>query len=120
MSGLKRLYDRRWRGVRVVNLAALVLLLAAAVGVYAMKARAGQDTARLAEVNARIAVEQRRIRGLRAEVAALQRPERLEILASQYLGLQPPRAEREASLDTVADALRRPVATLPKTEAAPR
>ena len=68
---MRRLFDRRYRGFRVVNFAAAGVLLALALGVYLAKTEAGREATAIAKVERQIALEKKQIRMLQAEVAAL-------------------------------------------------
>ena len=82
------------RGFRLVEIGALAVLLALALAVYLVKARAGRETGDIATVESQIADEQRSLRLLQAEVAHLEQPERLLRLA-QAIGLGPTSDKRE-------------------------
>ncbi len=97
-----RIFARRLRGFRVVDLLALGCVAVLATGVYLAKAGAGREAAAIAEVDTHIDAERRRVRLLRAELAHLEQPGRLERL-SGYLGLAPARAEREAPVAALSD-----------------
>jgi hypothetical protein len=99
---LSRLFDRRVHGFRVVDLGGFACLIALVLGVYLFKAMAGAEGAQIADTTRQIAAEQQRVRALRADLARLESPDRLQKLSTQYLGLQPVPAKREAALDTVA------------------
>jgi hypothetical protein len=99
----RALFDRRWRGFRVVDLLAVGCLFALVLGVYAFKAGAGRESAQIADVDHQIADERRQVRLLKAELAHLQSPARLERLSTAYLGLQPLPAGREAPLESLGE-----------------
>ena len=107
MSFLRTLFDRRYRGFRVVDMAALGCLAVLVLGVYAFKAGAGRESAKISDVDAQIADERRHVRLLRAELAHLEQPARLERLSTTYLGLAPVAAAREAPVDSLAELARR-------------
>ena len=94
---MRRLFDRRYRGFRVVNFAAAAVLLVLALGVYLAKTEAGREASAIAKVEREIALEKNQIRLLQAEVAALERPDRIGRLSSDYLGLAPLDAKHEAA-----------------------
>ena len=102
MSWASRLFARRLRGFRLVDLLALGCLLILATGVYLAKAGAGREAASIAEVDKQIVAETRQVRLLRAELAHLEQPARLERL-SAYLGLQPAPASHEATAAALPD-----------------
>jgi cell division protein FtsL len=91
------LFEKRFRGFRVVEIAAFLCLTALVFGVYFSKAHAGHETAEITDVDQQISQTQRRVRLLNAEVAHLESPERLESLSQQYLGLAPISAKHEAA-----------------------
>jgi cell division protein FtsL len=85
----------------VIDLLALFVLLALALGVYAFKTLAGRESADIADVQSQIVMEQKRVRLLRAEIAHLEDPSRIERLSSQYLGFKPVDPKKEASIDAL-------------------
>ena len=89
------IFQRRLRGFRIIDLTAFACLSALVLGVYAFKAHAGGESAKIVEVDDQIADEQRRIRLLDANLAHLEQPERLERLSTEYLGLAPVAAKQE-------------------------
>ena len=93
------LFRRRLRGVRLVNLVGAALLLVLVVSLYLLKTFAGGETTDIARTESQIVDEHQRIRVLRAEVAYLEQPARIERLSEQYLGLQPASGKREATPD---------------------
>ncbi|MEY4249276.1 MAG: hypothetical protein RJA87_909 [Pseudomonadota bacterium] len=114
---LSDLFTRRFRGFRVVELGGLAFFIVLALGVYMVKAGAGRDRAQIARIERQISVEQTRLRLLRAEVAHLEQPERIERLAAAYLGMGPTSPKNEATIETLGlVALKAP---LPTPTAAP-
>lgn len=104
----------RFRGFRVVNLLGLTVLLVIALGSYALKTFAGAQDAGAAGIEDQITQEQKRIRLLKAEISRLGAPQRVADLSRQYLGLGPPDAKREVSVEalpSIAAAPAPPVAT---------
>ena len=89
------LFDKRFRGFRVVNLAGLCLLVAMVLGVYLAKTFASGERNQIAAVDMQIRQEKARIRLLEAEVAHLEQPRRLQALARVGLGMQPIAARQE-------------------------
>jgi cell division protein FtsL len=110
------LLTRRVRGFRVVDLIGVGLLVAIILGVYLAKTVAGRERAEIARVDRQIHAEKTRIRLLKAEVAHLEQPGRLERLATVYLDLKPVTAGREAG---VADLPRLAAAGPPPKAKAP-
>jgi cell division protein FtsL len=107
-------FSRRLRGFRVLDLLALAVLLALALGSYAFKTFAGAQSADTAGVQSQIVQEQKRIRLLQAEIAHLEDPGRVERLATQYLGMTPVGPKQEITAEALPQvALRgaRPVVT---------
>ena len=94
------MFRSRVRGFRVVNVAALALVMVMALGVYWAKTSAAREAAAIDDVQRQIVQEQRRTRLLQAEIAYLERPDRLTVLAeSRNLGPVP--AAREATPDAL-------------------
>jgi hypothetical protein len=91
------IFQRRVRGVRVVNLWGCGLLLVLVVGLYLVKTFAGGERADIAREETQIAEEEQRIRLLNAEVAYLEQPQRIGRLSEDYLKLEPIPARHEAS-----------------------
>ena len=106
-SFLPRLFARRVRGFRVVDLWALGFLVVLALGVYAFKADAGREGAKIKDVDFAIAEQSRQVRLLKAEIAHLEQPTRLERLSGGYLGLQPADARREAPVEGLSELAHR-------------
>lgn len=105
MTGI---FQRRVRGFRVIEVAALAILLVTVLSVYLSKAGAIKENADIVRVENEIANEQNRLRLLKAEVAYLEQPERIERLSSLYLGLAPISAKREAPAEALAELARAP------------
>ena len=96
MNGFAGFMGRTLRGVRLVEFAALLVLLVMATGVYLAKAAAGRERADITTVQNQIDDENKRLRLLQAEVAHLEEPERLVKLSAE-LGLAPTKADRQGS-----------------------
>jgi cell division protein FtsL len=77
-------------------------VIALAFGVYLAKTNAGRERAKIATIERQIAEEQRKLKLLRAEVAHLEQPERLEQLSTQHLGLQAVDGSKEAMAEALA------------------
>lgn len=99
-------FERRVRGFRVVEVGGAVVLVALALTVYLAKTGAGAKRADIDRIQGQIEAEQTQIRLLRAEVANLEQPERLEGLSQKYLGLAPISARREVTPEALADVAR--------------
>jgi hypothetical protein len=102
--------NRRVRGFRLVDLAALSLLVCLILGVYLAKTIAGGERAKIAGVERQIGAEKARIRLLQAEVSHLEQPARIERLSETYLGLAPVAFKREADADALPDLAKKPLA----------
>ena len=74
---------RRW-----LNIVAVVIIVALAVGLYKAKTDAAAARAHVRELETRIADAQADMRALRAEIAHLETPARVEALAQRQLGLE--------------------------------
>lgn len=100
---IEQIFARRWRGFRVIELTGLAILLALMLVVYLAKTFAGDERSQIAQVERQIAREQSRVRLLRAEVAYLEQPERLERLSREYLGMEPIGAKHEVPVNELAE-----------------
>lgn len=94
VSGIVR---QRVRGFRVVDIAALVIFLTLALTVYAFKTSAGAQRTDIADVEQQIRDETKAVQLLRAQVAHLEAPDRLERLARQSAGQAPVTAKQEVT-----------------------
>ena len=114
-----RMFDRRFRGFRVVNVFAAIVLVVLMVGVYLAKTRAAKDSAAIAKIERQMVSERNSIRMLKAEAARLENPERIEKLAVEYLAMAPSNAEREAApAELAAVAAGQPVGVIAAQKAA--
>lgn len=103
VATLNRLYAWKIRGVRWVEIIGVMLVAAMVFSVYLAKAAAARESARITDLERQITDNGQRVRLLRAEVARLERPGRLEAL-SRGAGLGPVDVHRqatEASLPTL-------------------
>ncbi len=98
---LTGIFTRRWRGFRVVDLVALAVLLVLALASYAFKTFAQGMGADTVGVEDQIAQEDRRIHLLKAEIAHLEDPGRIERLSTQYLGMQAVDPKQETTPDAL-------------------
>lgn len=94
-----RLFNARFRGFRIVDLASMAVLSTLVLGVYGTKALAGREGARITDIDQQIVDEQHRVRLLKAELAHLEQPDRMVRLSTDYLGLGPIAAKRESAVD---------------------
>lgn len=100
----KRLFDWKIRGIRWVEIIGVVLVAAMIFSVYVAKAAAAREGGRISDIERQIAENGQRVRLLRAEVASLEQPARLEALSRQA-GLGPVDVRRqtdESSLTKLA------------------
>jgi cell division protein FtsL len=74
---------------RLFNIAAAVLALALAIGLYRAKTEADTARARVSQLESDVAAAKAELKILSAEVAMLENPERIEKLAKEKLGLRP-------------------------------
>ena len=114
-SALQRLFDWKVRGVRWVEIIGVALVAIMIVSVYAAKAAAARESSRIAQLEQEISANNQRVRLLRAEVARLEQPARLESLSRQA-GLAPTDVHRQAGEDQLPQL--KP-ADKPKPAAAP-
>lgn len=106
MSLWPALFNRRLRGFRVIEIVACGCLAVLVLSVYLTKAAAGREGSAIATINQEIAVERKRVRLLRAELAHLEQPQRLEQLSTRYLSLGPVSAKRETGPDGLTEVAR--------------
>ena len=107
-------FTRRVRGVPLINLWGVGVLLVLVIALYLVKIFGGAERADIASTETQIAQEERRIALLKAEVAFLARPERIQRLAEKGLDEQPISGKHDA---TLADLPR--IAHAPAPAAAP-
>ena len=92
-NALQRLFDWKIRGVRWIEIIGVALVAVMIVSVYA--AAAARESSRIAELERDIRENRQRVRLLRAEVARLEQPARLENLSRQ-IGMAPVDVRRQA------------------------
>ena len=100
---LSSVVSGRVRGFRVLDLAALVLCLALALTVYAFKTSAGRERTDITDVEGQFRDESRQVRLLKAEVARLESPARMERLAATYANQAPVSARQEVGPEALPD-----------------
>lgn len=103
---IERLFDRRVRGFRIVEVVALGCFVLTVFFVYMTKAAANEERTQIARIEREIDREQRKLKLLRAETAHLEQPARIEVLSETYLGLEPVGAKREAQPDGLVEIAR--------------
>lgn len=91
--------------IRALNTIGLVAAMVLAVALYRAKTDAHEARERLDQLTVMIEEERKAANVLRAEIAFLERPERLRALAARYLGLEPTDPSREMSLEETLLAL---------------
>lgn len=94
-------FNHRTRGFRTVNIVGVLLVVVLAIAVNLAKAYAARDMREMVRTQRLIGDENTRIRMLKAEVAHLEQPERLQRLAKLYLNMAPLRADQEGDMDSV-------------------
>ena len=95
-QAIRRVFDWKVRGVRWIEIIGLVLVAAMIFSVYLAKAAAASESAEIASLERQITQNGQRVRLLRAEVARLEQPGRLEAL-SRGAGLGPVDVHRQAT-----------------------
>lgn len=75
--------------LRILNIAVVILLVAAAGTVYRVKYEATAEAERIARLKLDIQRERESIADLRAQWARLNRPDRIQELAERHLSLRP-------------------------------
>ena len=88
---------RRVRGFRVIDLGALVIVLALALTVYAFKTSAGAERTDIADVEDKIVAERHIVRLLQDQISRLENPKRLEDRATRLGGLARVSAKQEVT-----------------------
>jgi hypothetical protein len=99
---LKRVYDFKVRGVRCVDIVAIVCLAALIFSVYIVKTAAARESVEISSIEAEIRNNAERVRLLRAEATRLEQPARLEALAAQA-GLAPVEVKKQTELDALPE-----------------
>ncbi len=93
------LFQKRFLSVRLVNWLAALMLGVTALGLYKAKIEAAEARERIADLRADIVEHQRAVSVLRAEVAHLERADRLKDLSRTYLQMNPLEAQQEVMLN---------------------
>jgi hypothetical protein len=93
---LNRLFAWKVRGIRCIEIIGVLLVAAMIFSVYLAKAAAAREGAEIADLERQIGENGQRVRLLKAEVARLEQPGRLEAL-SRGAGLGPVDMKRQAS-----------------------
>ena len=103
-----QIFGRRFRGFRIVDIAAVSAILVIAVTSYAMKTFASAEDADMSSLETHIGGEEKRIRLLKAEIARLEAPDRVERLSAAYLQMTQPDPVRVIPAALLADSLAHP------------
>lgn len=100
LASLNRLYAWKIRGVRWIEIIGVLLVAAMVFSVYLAKAAAARESSRISDLERQISDNSQRNRLLRAEVARLEQPARLEAL-SRDVGLGPVDVHRQATAENL-------------------
>ena len=84
--------------IRTFNAIALVVAIALAGALYVAKTEAKNSQERLEGIQSQLVEERRQINVLNVEIAHLEDPERLRLLARRYLGFEPLDPAHEVAL----------------------
>lgn len=74
---------------RALHIAAAVIIVALAIGLYRAKSDAARTEARVRELQTEITEREAGMRALRAEIAERESPANIERLAEEHLGVTP-------------------------------
>ena len=122
IATLNRLYAWKVRGIRWIEIIGVLLVAAMVFSVYLAKAAAARESARISDLERQISDNGQRVRLLRAEVARLEQPNRLEAL-SRGAGLGPVDVHRQATEENLPNLAPipepRPVIIAPTPPAVP-
>lgn len=102
VATLNRIHAWKIRGVRWIEIIGVLLVAAMVFSVYLAKAGAARESARISDLERQISDNGQRVRLLRAEVARLEQPSRLEAL-SRGAGLGPVDVHRQASTGSLSN-----------------
>ncbi|MGA0546127.1 cell division protein FtsL [Brevundimonas sp. VNH65] len=103
---MRRLVNWKVRGIRWIEIIGAAAVAVMVLSVYVAKTAAARENARIGEIEREIAEHRQRVRLLRAEVARLEQPGRLESLSRQA-GLAPVDVHRlgdEGRLPAISEA----------------
>jgi len=94
---------------RTLHILAVVIIIVLAVGLYKAKTDAAKTEAHVRQLESQITDAEADMRALRAEIAHLESPARIENLAEQHLGLnEAPQPLPESAMDARLPAPREP------------
>lgn len=74
---------------RLLQIAAVIVIALLAVGLYRAKSDAAHTEARVRQLQSQIEANEADLRALRAEIAHLESPARIERMAEDQLGMRP-------------------------------
>ena len=100
IATLNRLFAWKIRGIRWIEIIGVLLVAVMVFSVYLAKAGAARESARISDLEQQISDNGQRVRLLRAEVARLEQPNRLEAL-SRGAGLVPVDVHRQARVENL-------------------
>ncbi|MFN7620948.1 MAG: cell division protein [bacterium] len=100
VAALNRLFAWKIRGIRWIEIIGVLLVAVMVFSVYLAKAGAARESARISDLEQQISDNGQRVRLLRAEVARLEQPNRLEAL-SRGAGLVPVDVHRQARVENL-------------------
>ncbi len=100
VATLNRLFAWKIRGIRWIEIIGVLLVAVMVFSVYLAKAGAARESARISDLEQQISDNGQRVRLLRAEVARLEQPNRLEAL-SRGAGLVPVDVHRQARVENL-------------------
>lgn len=106
MKAFLNLFEQRVRGIRLIELVGIGLALAMVFWVCLSKAREGEDIKRMNLLDQQIAEESTAVAQLKIKVSDLERPSRLEALATQYLNMKPVEPAYEAPIESLGEISR--------------
>ena len=95
-TGFSRLMNWKVRGIRWIDIIGGVAVAVMVLSVYVAKAAADREDRRIAQIEREISQNRQRVRLLRAEIARLEQPGRLETL-SRSVGMEPVDVHRRAT-----------------------
>lgn len=93
---------------RALHALAVVIIVVLVVGLYKAKTDASKSAAHVRQLETQISDAQADLRALRAEIAHLESPERVEALAERHLDLELNRDARALPEDAIDTALPQP------------
>ncbi|MFN3229658.1 MAG: hypothetical protein ACK41P_07395 [Asticcacaulis sp.] len=106
MTPFMALFERRVRGVRLIEVVTGALCILLVLWVYLAKADASAERNQIATLEREIREEQKAVRLLRAEAAHLEQPDRIEALARNFLAMEPTSARDEVRPEALIEVAR--------------